>query len=516
MLEEWINGLETRGEDPEGALAELRDLVLETPEEGLPALTGKLTENAYQTLVTVPLHLHEATEALVEVIDRLDPTPEQAKVLARRFPLSWGMCVWGGEPFDVRVLLNGVVLVRNHHRVLGPALWDGKIFDATPELLDALTADIATLRGRNGDDVPSCFLMTQTKDGPRLLGAAETADLAAPSWGQTIAVCALSPDDLKDGSPLVCEQLKEVGSDARSLVVFARFFGDRVDLIPASRYSDDLDIFLEEFSDIWLSESLDEGMFLDVSDNDSEIIRAIPNRTEHETEHLPRDGAGADWFRNHALPKLASSFAHTMRWSISNFGFGADPDGPRRVIDLPEEVKRSIGGDAELMRRSVTFQISPWRESARELVRSGELPERIRSGFEEVTGRRPDLVITGRVHDDLDEDPQKDLISADALPGAFEAAMGRVLAAAERHEYDVDDAALDADLGLTLLVDLGPDRPSDLSVAAVARDLSAELEGTVQVNLNGRGEYLAYADGEPDSGDHEMFRLDEDEDDEDD
>lgn len=514
MLQDWINEIDEDETDPDEAMSQLRDLVLATPDEERPALLETLTKDPYTVLLPVPLHLQDATEALVTVVDLLKPDPDQAKTLARRFPISWGMSVWGGETFDVRVLLNGIVLVRNHHRVLGPSLWSGVTFDATPELLDALNADIATLRKRNGDDGPSCFLMTRTGDGPRLLSADETVDLSEPAWGQTIAVCGLTSEDLEDESPLVCEQLKQVGSDARSLVVFMRFFGDRVDLIPASRFDDDLDLFLEELSDGWLCENLDDGMDISPPVTGDELLTEIVLRTEHETEHLPREGAGADWFRDHALPALATSLANTMRWSIVNFGFGPDPDGPRRVVELPEEVKRAIGGDPDLMRRSLTFQITLTQEDARELVRNGGISQRIRSGFEQVTGRGPDLVVTGRVHDDLDEAPRDDLISETGLPSMFEAAMKRILAQAEEDSCDVDDMIIDACLGLTLLVDLGPERPSDVTIATVARDLSAELNETVQIFLNGRGEYLAYAEGEVDSGDHELFRLDQDADDE--
>ena len=58
-------------------------------------------------------------------------------------------------------------------------------------------------------------------------------------------------------------------------------------------------------------------------------------------------------------------------------------------------------------------------------------------------------------------------------------------------------------------MDFPKSRPPDLKLAAMARALSRMTGDTVQLFLNGRGEYLAYADGYEDSGDHELFRLDD-------
>jgi hypothetical protein len=514
MLKEWLKKVQEEKVDEEEALCELRDLVVAAADDEVPGLLAALTEDPFSALLEVPLVLHEATGAVKEVIDRLRPDPEQAEILARRLPISWGMSVWGGNPFDVRVLLNGVVLVRNHHRVLGPSFWQGETLEASPGLIRDLTEDVATLRSRNEEDAPCCFLLTRTEDGVRLLGEGEEVDLFAPSWGQTIAVCDLGYEDLEDGSPLRSEALRRVGSAARSLIVFLRFFEDRVDLIPAERFDDDLDVFLEELAEGELSEYIVEGMDLPPPSTRDELVREVLCRMEYETYHLRTDGAGADWMRDLALPALARRLTDTMSWSTPNFGFGPDPDGPRRPVPLPAGVEEVLATDPDLKRRSVTLQVMSARSGTRDLILNGGLIPLLSEAIEGQTGEEAEIVVTGRVDLDVIGEVSSDLADPETLSDRFGHTLDTINEAAEAQGEDPDEAALEAGLGVVLLIDFPSGRPSDRNLAATARAISGELAESVRLHLIGRGEYLAYAEGEADSGDHELFRLDEDEDDE--
>jgi hypothetical protein len=516
MLSEWI--ARQTGEEPleaTEALETLWGIVSEAPPEKLPDLVSQLTEDHFPALVTTPLYNQDATERLVLIMDRLNPDPEQAEALANRFPLSWVVSVMGGDAFDVRVLLNGVVLVRNRHRVLGPALWEGLSLELTPELAKTLATDLDTLRARNADGETCCFLMTRQPEGPRLLGAGEAFDPAAPAWGQTIAVCSIDEEDAEQDA-LLTHELRQIAAEARAGVVFLRFFGDRVDLIPASRFDDDLDIFLEEMADGGLCEALEEGIDLTAPLDGEALIEAIIGRTENDTFHLPTEGPGASWFTGHALRALAGRLASAMTYETVNFGFGPDPDGPRRLVRLPAGVEAAIAADPVLKRRSVTLQVMTQNEEVRGSVLAETLEDRIQDAFEEVRGDGVQMRITGRVDRDLDPDADiPPMGGADVLAAAFGAAFEEILAQTEEDGEEPDDAAINASLGVILLIDFPDDRPSDLTIAAMARRLSGSFETTVRLFLNGRGEYLAYADGEADSGDHELFRLDEGEDDED-
>jgi len=167
MLTDWITrkGVEEERPDADVALAELREIVSSVSESDIPGLVAELTSDRFGALVETPLHDQDATELLARIIDRLGPDQEQSEILERRFPLRWSMSVMGGEGFEPRPLLNGALLVRNMHRVLGPAMWDGVILDMSPELAETLQADLETLRGRNTDGDPSCFLFAHDERG---------------------------------------------------------------------------------------------------------------------------------------------------------------------------------------------------------------------------------------------------------------------------------------------------------------------------------------------------------------
>jgi len=518
MLTEWI--ARQSGEEPlevAEALEALWGIVSEAPPEKLPDLVSQLSEDHFPALVTTPLYNQDATERLVLIMDRLNPDPEQAEALANRFPLTWAVSVMGGPGFEARPLINGVLLVRNMHRVLGPNLHEGVILEADPDLLETLAADLDALRARNLAGDPSCFLFTHDAKGARLIGSEEPVDLAAPGWGQLIAVCAFSGEDLEGETALQCEALREVAARARSWVVFLRFYGDRVDLIPASRYDDDLDIFLEELAIFDLGEELEAGTEIQTPLQGEALIAEIIERASYETGHLPEDGPGGTWFRTLAMPSLAKRLASPMTWSTANFGLGPDPDGPRRGVPLPTGIEELIAADPDLKRRSVTLEVMTFSETARELVLEGLIGERIVETFEEVGVYDPALTITGRVDHELRADPGvPPLTGPEELAEAFSAALETIAARAEEEgEEDIREAVINASLAVILIVDFPEERPSDLSLAAAAAALSAALEGTVRLFLNGRGEYLAYDEGGEDSGDHGLFRLPQDEEDED-
>lgn len=516
MLADWIKALESEEDRPDAgaALTALAELVEGASDADRPALLGALTEDPRSALVEVPLYDQDATETLVRIINRLAPCPEEAEALARRFPITWAVSVMGGPGFEARPLLNGVILVRNMHRVLGPALWEGVTFEMGPDLAEGLAADLATLRARNQGGDASCFLLTHDAKGSRLIGSAEPVDLTAPGWGQLIAVCALQPEDLEGEEALRCEVLRGIASRARSGVVFLRFFGDRVDLIPASRFDDELDIFLEEMAAYDLGEALEEGAQLQTPLQGEALIAEIIERAGYETGHLPEDGPGGVWFRTLAMPALARRLANAMTWSTPNFGLGPDPDGPRRQVPLPAGIEELIAADPDLKRRSVTLEVMTFSDTAREVILDGLIGERVAETLEEVGAYDVPLTVTGRVDHELRGDAGvPPLTGPDDLALDFSTALDVITAQAEEEgEEDLREAVINASLGVVLLVDFPEERPSDLTLAAAAAALSGALEGTVRLFLNGRGEYLAYDEGGEDSGDHELFRLPEEED----
>lgn len=510
-LQEWIKRQSSEEKsDPDTSLGALLEIVTNTEDQALPSLLDELAADPFSAVLEIPLWNDSATETFARIIDRLAPDAERSIALTRIFPIDWSMSMWGGASFEACVLMNGVILVRNNHRVLGPDLSKGTTLEMDPKFAETLSADLRTLRARNLDGEGSCFLLTHDAEGARLIGADEPVDLTALGWGQLIAVCGLEEPDLTGKEALRCKPLCEIGADARSGVVFLRIFGDRVDIIPAVRFDDELDILLEELAASYdLCEALEEGAPIQIPLQSDELISEIAKRASYLIEHFEDDSPGAVWFRDYALPALAKRLYSSMNWGTANFGLGPDPDGPRRSIPLPAGIQNVISADADLKRRSITLQVVASSETARGMILDGLIEDWIIESFEEVGATDVEITVTGRVDHDLIEGAEKlPLTDTEGLEASFAAAIREISARAEEEGEDPDEMMIDNSLGVVLLIDFTGERPSDLLIAAASAALSETLEDTVRLFLNGRGDYLAYEQGDEDSGDHGLFRLD--------
>lgn len=518
MLEDWIARQTDDDQrlEPTDALASFWEIVSSASDAQIQDLLTQLMDDPYSTLVSVPLYDSGATELLVRIVDRLNPDPDQSDMLENRFPLTWTISVMDAGAFDVRVLLNGAVLVRSRHRVLGPSLWEGHSLPSDPELIQTLTQDLATLRSRNTDGNPTCFLLTHDARGARLLAPDEPVDIGALGWGQLIGVCAFESEDFDDISVIQTPLLRAVASEARSGIVFLRFFGDRIDIIPATRLDDDLDIFLEELSFASLCDDISSGIIIGKPVTGDDLLKSIIERTANETFHISDIGPGATWLKRRAINALSRRLAASMNWSTVNFGLGTHANGPRRAVSLPLGVEEAIGENISLMRRSITLQITSAQESTRDRVRNQSLSNLVEEILEEICGEPVNVKLEGQFHHDLmADDARPNLLSEADLSSELEVALATISMQAEQDEEDLDDAIINASLGVVVLIDFPETRPPDLSIAGMAKSLSGSLEETVSLFLNGRGEYISYCDGDVDSGDHELFRLDDHGDDDD-
>ena len=509
MLETWIEHL-NHDTDPLGAMSELRQRVEAASDEEIPSLISELTETDQHELVPIPLHEQDVIRSIIAIMERLQPDDAQGRILARKFPLTWNVSVMGGNAFDVRVLLNGLVMVRSHHRVLGPDMGKGVMRPLDTDRLADLTKDIATLRKRNTKTQTSCFPMTRTNTGIRLLGNDETLDITAQAWGQTIAVCALEETDLAADSPLYCDDLKAIGARARNGVVFLRFFGDRVDIIPAARLDDDLDVFLEEMAVGGLSGETETGCNIGPPLAGDALQEAVLRRMEDDIEPLSQIGIGVHWMRTQAMKLLAVRLVSVMTWQISNFGFGVSHETPRRAVPLPEGVEEAIGTDAELRHRSICLHLQTHQDTAQELIIDEEVDEIVSDTLEDILGEMVEVSVKGRVDQGIGGGKAGALVDMSSLSETFDTTLQNLMDEAESVGGDVDEVAAEVDLSVVLLIDFPAGRPCDMTLAAVARNLSAKLGETVRLFLTGRGDYIAYSEGEADSGAHDLFRLSDD------
>lgn len=103
MLTSWLNDQNSKDDlTAEEALKRLEEAVDAAPQEGIAQFLTLLSEDPHQILVEIPLYDQEMTEIFCRIIDRLNPTPDQARTLSNRFPLSWSLSIMGGDPFEGR------------------------------------------------------------------------------------------------------------------------------------------------------------------------------------------------------------------------------------------------------------------------------------------------------------------------------------------------------------------------------------------------------------------------------
>ena len=176
----------------------------------------------------------------------------RATVTGETFDQAWALIdfnfdvsVWGGSVFEPVILGNGALLIRNHHRVLGVGDAPAAILKIHPQ---RLKADLERLFRKSAKRLEPCeaFILHRTSHN-------EMVRLSKPprkfsEVGQTlafigheapVATCRALP-------PAILTRVQE---QSRSGHVVLRIFGDHVFVYPLYRFSDDLDVLLEEYAE---------------------------------------------------------------------------------------------------------------------------------------------------------------------------------------------------------------------------------------------------------------------------
>jgi len=191
-------------------------------------------------------------------------------VTGETFDAAWSVVafnfdygIMGGEVFQPAMFSNGAILIRNHHRVIGIDDRPLAILKVHPS---GLASDLRRLfHGADKREVTDAFFLhridqthvaRQTRPPRRL-----------STCGQTLALIAhdLPVDKCKT---LPAAILESVRAQSRTGHAVLRFFGDHVFVYPTHRFSDDLDVLLEEYAETYFPDE-ESGMPLgvDISGN---------------------------------------------------------------------------------------------------------------------------------------------------------------------------------------------------------------------------------------------------------
>jgi hypothetical protein len=175
-----------------------------------------------------------------------------------RFTNNYG--VMGGEPWQPRILPNGALLIRNHHRVISLSSSPGYVFKVKN---DDLKRELEKAKNHfEPDEKNNCHtfsVLHRTEEGfywgkniPDLSSQGETLVFLPEEWLKQICESKVLGED----SILANDGIWEVAKQSRSGHCVFRVFSERTFCHSTFRASDEYDTILEECSDTveWESE----------------------------------------------------------------------------------------------------------------------------------------------------------------------------------------------------------------------------------------------------------------------
>lgn len=265
--------------------AEIANALLQKYEEAFPALTGEEFESAADAL---------------------------------RIDLDFG--VMGSDVMAPKILPNGAVLIRNHHRVI--ALSD------SPELslkIDSkqLHAELTKLlkdKKFDGSDESRFDFLVLHRNGHRSAIATQSLPDTLSEFGQTLIFIGRNLD--LSASDLLSQcNLDGVQSGSRIGMAVLRTFSDRCLVYSTFRHSDDFDTVLEEYAEASFHD-LDDEQSLDLCMDYRKLGEKVSARTQErlESTDIKRPSGFSGYLLDYVLISTHNynSYASEKRKQISS------------------------------------------------------------------------------------------------------------------------------------------------------------------------------------------------------
>lgn len=206
----------------------------------------------------------------------------RATVTGETFDQAWALIdfnfdvsVWGGSVFEPVILGNGALLIRNHHRVLGVSDEPAAILKIRPH---QLRADLERLFRRATKLEPYEALILHRNDDGSLVRLSRPPRKLS-DVGQTLVFIGHEAPVTTCRS-LTPNVLTRIQKQSRSGHVVLRVFGDHVFLYPLYRFSDDLDVLLEEYAEARFDDAdVNEPISIEITSHIRTLQRRFGERT---------------------------------------------------------------------------------------------------------------------------------------------------------------------------------------------------------------------------------------------
>lgn len=254
------------------------------------AIRNEKKERGWRAYIRVPTEYHEAqVEALIGKLEEM-----RTSLDAKEFKETWGsflftneFSVWGGSTWSPKILYNGGLAIRNHHRVI--ALDESPVgsFNADNSKIHSdLSIIIPHLNdiGKDGDTWSFGILHNGEE------GAVWTNKLPTQlsDYGQTLifitqdVIETLTENEIiNDDSFLHEDSIAEAIQNSRSGHAVLRVFKDIVFVYSTHRASDDYDTILEAHSNYLGDGDYDEDTFtIRIEPNSFKVVELIKDDLE--------------------------------------------------------------------------------------------------------------------------------------------------------------------------------------------------------------------------------------------
>lgn len=248
----------------------------------------------YNSKINLPVnYLLEQAEKVVTKINesRLVLTGEQFETILSSIEMGADVSVWGSDTWSPKVLPNGSVLIRNHHRVIALSERVSGQIDITNQELQEQLKEVYAYAQDNieSDDTTSFNFLHRSEEG---ISWTNKLPESFSDYGQTLIF--ISKDFIEQAQDFISgdnivftDSISNVADESRSGHCVLRVFKNKTFLYSTYRASDEYDTILENFS-YYLGSQPDEDICEQPVSSKSEFISNYIKDTlkENDEEEL--------------------------------------------------------------------------------------------------------------------------------------------------------------------------------------------------------------------------------------
>lgn len=244
----------------------------------------------YNAKINIPVNylIEQAEKVLTKINEaRLSLNGEQFETILSSIETSADVSVWGSDTWAPRLLPNGSVLIRNHHRVIALSERVSSQLDITNEELSEQLKDVYSYAQDNveNDDYYSFNFLHRSEEG---VSWTNKLPESLSDFGQTLIFISKefidqARESINNDNIIFNDKILNVADESRSGHCVLRVFKNKTFLYSTYRASDEYDTILENFS-YYLGSQPDEDICEQPISSKSDFISDYVKNTLREND----------------------------------------------------------------------------------------------------------------------------------------------------------------------------------------------------------------------------------------